>query len=332
MIYETRFPVDISLGSKGGPGFKTDVTKLDSGAEQRVARWESALRQYNVRYGIKSWNQLKAVYEFFLSMKGAAYGFRYKDWIDFSSGPLNTSGDEIFSTTTAFDCVIGVGDGTTKTFQLKKTYTNTLVPVVRNITKPVAGTVKIAVGGTQISTGWSVDNSTGVVTFTTAPGDGVLIQAGFEFDVPVRFGDDVDTAFHISLDDFNSGSIDDITLIEVRDSLPVTDDWNPGGAIEIATDETVTLNFAEARVYTILCSESITVNIPSATGKMPGGPYFYVLNDPDSLENCNITLVAEVTVDGETSTETVGILAPGQGMSLLISIDQDDTTLSWYGI
>ena len=43
--------------------------------------------------------------------------------------------------------------------------------------------------------GWTVDTTTGVVTFTAAPAGGVIVRAGFEFDVPVRFDTDklVDT-------------------------------------------------------------------------------------------------------------------------------------------
>jgi len=35
--------------------------------------------------------------------------------------------------------------------------------------------------------GWWVDAATGIVTFGTAPGAGVVVKAGFEFDVPCRF-------------------------------------------------------------------------------------------------------------------------------------------------
>jgi uncharacterized protein (TIGR02217 family) len=57
----------------------------------------------------------------------------------------------------------------------------------------VAGTVRIALDGVELASGWSVDATTGIVTFAAAPGAGVAITAGFEFDVPVRFDSDGST-------------------------------------------------------------------------------------------------------------------------------------------
>jgi uncharacterized protein (TIGR02217 family) len=57
---------------------------------------------------------------------------------------------------------------------------------VRTITKPVAGTVKVYLDGVEQLWGWSVDTTTGVVTFGTAPAMGVEVTADCEFDVPVR--------------------------------------------------------------------------------------------------------------------------------------------------
>ena len=84
---------------------------------------------------------------------------------------------------------------------------------VRTITKPVAGSVTIALNGAPQGFGWSVDTTTGAVTFTTAPGAGVAITAGFEFDVPVRFDTDV---LDVTLDLERLGSITSIPLLEIR--------------------------------------------------------------------------------------------------------------------
>ena len=61
---------------------------------------------------------------------------------------------------------------------------------VRTIAKPVAGTVQMFKDGVEQLSGWSVDVTTGVVTFGTAPAAGVEITADFEFDVPARFDTD----------------------------------------------------------------------------------------------------------------------------------------------
>ena len=71
----------------------------------------------------------------------------------------------------------------------------------------------MALNGVEQMTGWSVDITTGSVTFNAAPGAGVAISAGFEFDVPVRF--DTDT-LDVTLDIERLGSITSIPLLEIR--------------------------------------------------------------------------------------------------------------------
>ena len=84
---------------------------------------------------------------------------------------------------------------------------------VRTIAKPVAGTVRVALDGAEELGGWSVDTTTGAVTFDTAPAAGVAITAGFTFDVPVRFDTDV---LDVTLDLERLGSITSIPLLEIR--------------------------------------------------------------------------------------------------------------------
>ena len=61
--------------------------------------------------------------------------------------------------------------------------------------------------------GWTLDSTTGVITFTTAPANGVIGRAGFEFDVPVRFDNDT---LDVTLDVERLGSITSIALLEIR--------------------------------------------------------------------------------------------------------------------
>ncbi len=84
---------------------------------------------------------------------------------------------------------------------------------MRTIAKPVAGTVRVALGMVEQLSGWTLDATTGVITFTTAPASGVAIRAGFEFDVPVRFDSDT---LDVTLDLERLGSITAIPLLEIR--------------------------------------------------------------------------------------------------------------------
>ena len=104
-------------------------------------------------------------------------------------------------------------DSEVASFALLKRYTSGAQSWTRVIAKPVTGAVRLALNGVEQMTGWSVDTATGSVTFTTAPGAGVAITAGFEFDVPVRFDTDM---LDVTLDLERLGSITSIPLLEIR--------------------------------------------------------------------------------------------------------------------
>lgn len=203
-FHEVQFPVDISYGSNGGPMRRTDVFTTSSGFESRNSLWADSLRMYNAAYGVKTLEQLYNVLEFFEERRGMFHGFRYKDWIDYKSGSPDDPVDD-------GDQFLGNGDGSTVTFQLRKVYGGVFDPWYRTITKPVTGTVVVAVDGTPVSIS-SVDTTTGVVTLNSAPANLASVTAGFEFDVPVRFDTD---QLDPSIENFNSGNLD-IPIKEIR--------------------------------------------------------------------------------------------------------------------
>ncbi len=205
-FHEVRFPDDISRGARGGPERRTQIIELASGDEERNASWANSRRRYDAAYGIRRVDDLATVVAFFEARNGRLHGFRWKDWADYKSCLPS-------ATPAATDQAIGTGDGATTDFQLVKIYTSGSQSWTRTITKPVAGTVKVAIDGVEQTTGWSVDTTTGVVSFTTAPAAGATITAGFEFDVPVRF--DTDT-LDVTLDLKRLGSITSIPLLEIR--------------------------------------------------------------------------------------------------------------------
>ncbi|SIS92094.1 DUF2460 domain-containing protein [Phaeovulum vinaykumarii] len=205
-FHEIRFPDAISRGARGGPERRTQIVELASGAEERNASWANSRRRYDVGYGIRRADDLAAVVAVFEARNGRLYGFRFKDWADFKSClPSQLLGPT--------DQEIGTGDGSTTQFQLTKRYSSGAQSWTRGITKPVAGTVTIAMNGVPQASGWSVSPTTGLVTFTTAPAADVALSAGFDFDVPVRF--DTDT-LDITLDLERLGSIPSIPLTEIR--------------------------------------------------------------------------------------------------------------------
>ena len=104
------------------------------------------------------------------------------------------------------------GDGVTTAFQLTKRYGASFDPYLRPITRPVAGSVKLAVAGVEVMSGWAVDVATGVVTFSVAPAVGAAVTAGFLFDVPVRFDTD---RLDVELTSFDGAEAPSIPLVEI---------------------------------------------------------------------------------------------------------------------
>lgn len=205
-FHEIRFPDNISRGARGGPERRTQIVELASGDEERNASWANSRRRYDAAYGIRRADDLAAVVAFFEARNGRLHGFRWKDWGDYKS--CLPSGSPAPT-----DQAIGTGDGVATAFQLVRAYTSGAQTWTRTITKPVAGTVAVALDGVLQTSGWSVDTTTGLVTFTTALASGIAITAGFEFDVPVRLDTDQLDVIH---DLEHLGSITSIPLLEVR--------------------------------------------------------------------------------------------------------------------
>jgi len=202
---DVRFPPQISRGSTGGPERRTEIVVTGSGAEERNSRWADSRRRYNAGFGVKSLDDIHLVVAFFEERRGRLHGFRWKDHLDFTSGLPGAA-------VTATDQAIGTGDGTATRFQLVKRYGTGLRDYLRSITKPVAGSVRIAVNGQEV-TGFTLDALTGVVTLAAAPVPGATVTAGFAFDVPVRFDTD---ELRINLAQFAGGDIPDIPIVEIR--------------------------------------------------------------------------------------------------------------------
>ncbi|TAE82246.1 MAG: TIGR02217 family protein [Alphaproteobacteria bacterium] len=194
---EQRFPIDISYGSSGGPVFSTLITSTVAGYEQRTSHWSEARAVYNVAHGVKTQHQLDQLIAFFRARRGRAQGFRFKDWSDYHGTNVT----------------LATANGTTTIFPLVKHYMSGTDTAIRRIHKPVTGTVKIYHNGTLQNSGYSVNNTTGIITYNNAPANGVVISADYEFDVPVRFETDQLIA---SLDDYGVYSWADIPLVELR--------------------------------------------------------------------------------------------------------------------
>lgn len=159
-FHDVRMPEDIERGAVGGPGFKTTVLALSSGAEQRNVNWNRSRGKWNISYGITNKSELDPVINMFYAMQGMAGGFRFKDWSDFQIGDTING-----LTSTAQE--IGLGDGINAAFQVFKRYDVTVTFYDRIINKIVSGTLRVFVGGTEQleNVAYIADYATGLVTF-----------------------------------------------------------------------------------------------------------------------------------------------------------------------
>lgn len=213
MFYEIRFPTRISYGSAGGPGWKTSLANMVSGAEKANEDWSVQRCMYDVVHGLKTQTDMNTLISFFNGLaKGRANSFRYKDWMDYTFSDEN----------------IGTGTGASQNCQLVKRYVagGGLLTYVRTIKKPVwhtaveadgtalADSVTVKFNGVLAAYGtdWTIDATTGIVTALTCP-VGQAITASGQFDVPCRF--DIDQ-MKTSIDAYNRYTWAQIPLVEVK--------------------------------------------------------------------------------------------------------------------
>lgn len=314
-------------GSDGGPKIDVNVVKLPSGSEHRVARWNGGLREYNLGYGLREAEDVYKVYKFFLMRGGAEHSFPLKDWLDYATtatGTTHLPGDAAVART---DVQIGVGDGTTTTFQLKVLYTDAVLTRTRNITKPVNGTVLIEVDGVLKTEGadYTINYLTGLVTFTAAPSSSLLIKAGFEFNVEVRF-DITSEAMRAVIKSFDTAGYSDIPAIEIPDELPINDALpKRGGDHHAVSAVDVTLTPSDGIFHSFLVTgagRSVIVE-GTLTNWPKGGNYFKFLSLPSSTQS--------IDIDTDTAV-TLATLAAGEACILVIGLDTDGTTKKWFAI
>ncbi|HEX6740610.1 MAG TPA: DUF2460 domain-containing protein, partial [Sphingomicrobium sp.] len=200
---EVTFPIEIGQEASVSPNFSTNIVTSASGFEARNANWAQARLQFDAGPGVRGDHELQTLIAFFRARRGPAVGFRFRDPYDFSS-------NEMTGTASPANQTIGTGDGVRDTFALIKAYG---AGEVRRITRPVAGTVRVAVDGSELAAGWTLE-PLGTVRFATPPAAGAAVTAGFQFDVPVRFAED---RIEVNRATFLAGEAPSVPLVEIRE-------------------------------------------------------------------------------------------------------------------
>jgi uncharacterized protein (TIGR02217 family) len=199
---DVRFPVALGREASVEPVFSTAIVTGAGGAEQRNSDWADARLRFDAGPGVRGEEDLHALIAFFRARRGAAVAFRFED-------PFDNSSNAMTGAPGAADQRLGTGDGVRTEFALVKHYGGQR----RRITRPVAGSVRVSVAGVERVGGWTLA-PLGLVRFDEAPADGAEVEAGYRFDVPVRFAED---RLEVSRATFEAGEIPSVPLIEVRE-------------------------------------------------------------------------------------------------------------------
>lgn len=203
---DVLFPLSIGREASVHPAFSTQIVEGPSGHERRSADWADARLSFDAGPGVRSDADMAALIAFFRARRGAARGFRFTDPYDDRSGQAGVAPG-------ATDELLGTGDGVRTQFPLMRHYGVGEEAQGRIITRPVAGSIRVAADGIEMGSGWRHEGM-GVIAFDEAPGVGVVLTAGFRFDVPVRFAED---RLDINRVTFAAGEAVSVPLVEIRE-------------------------------------------------------------------------------------------------------------------
>lgn len=253
-FHDVRLPEGVERGAEGGPRFRTTLVSIFSGFELRSLNWLQTRGEWDIGYSARSdILTMREVRDFFYCRRGRAHSFRFKDWSDYIIGDPDTDTDQ----------TIGIGTGALAQFQIEKRYISGSIQFSREITKPVEGTVRVFLTSVEQFSGFTVDFTTGIITFDTPPPNTVPVGVICEYDVPVRFESD-QLNLQITLE--NVGSVPRIGLIEVRsDTTYVAALREPSPTDAIRIFESVSITFQTPQAYnvqdSVTLTESVTVTL-----------------------------------------------------------------------
>lgn len=204
---DVPFPLVLARRSAAGPEFRTTIVETASGREYRNQEWAEARLRFDAARGVRSVPERDQLLDFFYARRGRARAFPLRDFTDFSSNGSSGEPDP-------GDQVLGEGNGLDAAFQLIKWYGTGPGAYLRRILLPVAESVRVALDGVEQASGWSVSRPGGIVTFDAPPSAGVVVSAGFLFDVPVRFDTDRIELQWLSP---TAEELSEVPLVEVRE-------------------------------------------------------------------------------------------------------------------
>lgn len=306
-FHDVSLPDDFEYQGISGAGFSTIVQETASGHEFRVARQAQGRHRFRLRKALQSSSEAAAIKAFGLGRRGSLHSFRLKDWADFT-----TASDGV-SAHSGTDVIIGTGDGTEDTFQLIKVYDAAGdAPYQRTITLPVSGTVVVTLD--NVATTAFTLSADGQVVMNSAPTSGVVVRAGCEFDVPVRFASEVDQFMQLQATGYEIWDIPTLDCIEVLSEVEQPERWFAGGATDhgaVSTTQVLSLNGGMLQSYAP--STAINVYLPPVARIPGGGQIFVIRNQTGSAGSLQLVDEGGSNVGSAISADTTKTVALARG-------------------
>jgi uncharacterized protein (TIGR02217 family) len=192
--HDVKIPNFIAICAKGGPCFSTKIASTNSGREIRILEKEYSLQKYTIQNCLLNQNQFNEFNNFFRARFGRLYCFRFKDFADHNVEKM----------------VIAEYPSNVTNFKFQKIYQNENFSYVRNIIRPIYGSLTVCINDIEIVVQTDYQNA----SFTI---DGPLrenekLSISFQYDVNVRFCND-DFSYNYLSD--GSIKIENLELVEV---------------------------------------------------------------------------------------------------------------------
>jgi len=157
---EERLPVAIDYGGSFSEEHATEVTSTVGGDEYRSLKHPFVKLSYDISYARQIDFVRDKVLDLYSRCNGSLRGFRVKDFKDFTTNKFT------LPPTATDQPMLLVAPGV---YQLMRWYGDPSDPLCarRRLRKPVAGTVKVGVGGAAYpASQWAIDVTTGLVTMS----------------------------------------------------------------------------------------------------------------------------------------------------------------------
>ena len=174
-----RFPEWVGRGYRRTERMARTVVEARGGRRQTILHRSRPQRLYEVDLTACDAAERSELEGFLRSALASGRRFGFRDWQEFEAGARLEDGGSV---THLGPAAVGTGDGVRTAFQLGVTTSSGGVDVFLPC-RPILAGLKVYLGGIEQPSGFSVDLSLGILTFSAPPAAGVAVGWSGLYDV-----------------------------------------------------------------------------------------------------------------------------------------------------